>query len=289
MKVCGFTIVRNAVKFDYPAIEAIQSILPLCDEFVVAVGNSDDSTISLIETIQSDKIKIVHTTWDDSLRIGGKVLAVETDKAFDAISDDIDWAFYIQADEVVHEKYHDTIYNAMKSWNDSPEVDGLLFKYEHFFGTYNYVGDSRKWYRNEIRVIRNNKKIRSYKDAQGFRKAGSKLNVKPIDAYVYHYGWVKDPKLMQDKVKTFNKYWHSDEWIKNNISETELFDYSKVDSIKKFNGTHPKVMKNRIENANWQTNIEPKQKKFNFKSKVLYYYEKLTGHRPFEYKNYNCM
>jgi len=50
MKVSGFTFVRNAIRYDYPVVEAIQSILPLCTELVVAVGNSDDDTLQLIRS-----------------------------------------------------------------------------------------------------------------------------------------------------------------------------------------------------------------------------------------------
>jgi glycosyltransferase involved in cell wall biosynthesis len=182
---------------------------------VVALGNSTDNTLQLIESIGSDKIKIIHTVWDDSLRAGGAVLAIETNKAFEAISEDADWAFYLQGDEVVHEKYLDTIYKQMQQWQHSPEVEGLLFKYLHFYGSYQYIGDSRKWYRREIRIIRNNKNIRAYRDAQGFRKKDStKLQVKLIDAYVYHYGWVREPLKQQQKQLTFHKYWHNDEWLK---------------------------------------------------------------------------
>ena len=95
MKVAGFSFVRNAIKYDYPIVEAISSVLPVCDEFVVAVGNSEDQTYDLIKSINSPKIKIIETVWDDNLRDGGKVLAVETDKALKAISSDCDWAFYI--------------------------------------------------------------------------------------------------------------------------------------------------------------------------------------------------
>src|SRR5690606_35951354 len=113
MFISGFTFVRNAIQFDYPIVEAINSILPLCDEVIVAVGNSDDDTLQLIQNINSPKIRIIETRWDDSLREGGRVLAEETNKAFDAISPQADWAFYIQGDEVVHEKYHEVIRNAM--------------------------------------------------------------------------------------------------------------------------------------------------------------------------------
>jgi hypothetical protein len=95
MKVAGFTFIRNAVKNDYPIVEAIRSILPICDEFVIAVGQSEDETLSLIQKIDSPKIKIIETVWDDSLREGGKTFAIETNKAYHAISDDTDWAFSI--------------------------------------------------------------------------------------------------------------------------------------------------------------------------------------------------
>ena len=105
MKVTGFTIIRNAVKYDYPVVESIRSILPICDEFIVAVGESEDETRELVASIAPDKIKIIDTKWDLSLRTGGRVLADETNKALEAISPDTDWAFYIQADEVMHEQW----------------------------------------------------------------------------------------------------------------------------------------------------------------------------------------
>lgn len=167
MKVCGFTIVRNAIKYDYPVVESIKSILPLCDKVVVAVGNSDDGTLELIKSIDKVKIIIIETVWDDKLREGGTVLAVETNKSMDAISENFDWCVYIQADEVIHENSYPTIKNAMKKWLNVAEVEGLLFKYHHFWGTYDYIGINRQWYKNEIRVIRNNKQIRSYPHRRG--------------------------------------------------------------------------------------------------------------------------
>jgi hypothetical protein len=286
MHVSGFTIVRNAIKYDYPIKEAILSILPLCDEVVVAVGNSEDDTLGLIRSIPSNKIKIIESVWDDSLREGGKVLAIETNKAFDEVSKESDWAIYIQADEVMHEKYYDNIMNAMLEYKDQQEVEGLLFKYLHFYGSYDYIGDSRKWYRNEIRIIKNDKQIRSYKDAQGFRKNNKKLRVKLIDAYIYHYGWVKPPVVQQAKQKTFNKLWHDDEWIKKHISSSNEFDYSQIDSLAYFTGTHPKVMQDRINSINWNFSFDPTQKKLSLKNYFLHKIEQFTGWRIGEYKNY---
>lgn len=287
--ISGFTIVRNALKYDYPVVESITSILPVVDEFIVAVGKSEDDTLGLIKGIDSSKIRIIETIWDDSLREGGKVLANETDKAFSVISPQADWCFYIQADEVIHEQYHPAILDACSSNLHNKSVDGLLFKYKHFYGSYDYVGDSRIWYRNEIRIIRNDPSIKSYRDAQGFRKNGRKLNVKPIDAFVFHYGWVKDPRSQQEKQKNFHKMWHDDEWMKNNVAAADEYDYATIDSLVKFDGTHPAVMKNRLSRMHWTFTFDPLKTKWPFKRRLLYAIEKWTGVRLFEYKNYERM
>jgi len=290
MKVSGFTIVRNAIKYDYPVVEAIKSILPLCDEVIVAVGNSEDNTRELISSIGSDKIKIIDTIWDDSLREGGKVLAAETQKAFNAISKDSDWGIYIQADEVMHEKYHENIRKAMQQWKDDERVEGLVFDYTHFYGSYDFIGDSRKWYRREVRVIKNDKQIYSFRDAQGFQKNGRPLKVKEANAFIFHYGWVKHPEFQQAKQESFNKLWHDDEWMKKNVRQVNEFDYSQIDSLKLFKGDHPTVIKERIEKQNWKFSFDPaKKKKITLRHRFLNFIEKLTGWRVGEYKNYRVV
>jgi hypothetical protein len=290
MKVSGFTFVRNAIKYDYPVVEAIQSILPICDEVVVAVGNSEDDTLGLIRSIDSPKIRIIETVWDDTLRQGGRVLAEETNKAFAAISPESDWAFYIQGDEVVHEQFLPTIKTAMEQYKDKPEVDGLLFNYKHFYGSYDYVGESTRWYRREIRVVRNRKDIYSYQDAQGFRKGDNqKLNVKPIDAFIYHYGWVKDPRAMQGKRESFNRLYHSDEWVEKNIATVEEFDYSGVDALGHFEGSHPAVMQDRISHINWKFDYDLSFRRFSLKDRIRMFVESITGYRLWEYKNYKII
>lgn len=289
MKVCGFSFVRNAEKFSYPVIESIQSILPLCDKFIMNVGSSEDDTLEMIRSLPSEKIEIMESTWDDSLRENGEVLSRETNKALDRVPEDYDWAFYIQADEVVHEKYHPAILRSMEEWLDHPEVEALLFRYLHFFGSYDFNADSRSWYRHEIRIIRNNKAIRSYKDAQGFRLDGRKLRVKPVHAYMYHYGWVRPPEIMQQKHVNFNKLYHSDQWVDRKVNHTQLYDYSSVESISRFKGTHPRVMLERIARLNWKVSLDENKKSFKTVDRLLHWIEQKTGRRLFEYKNYKLI
>jgi hypothetical protein len=287
MKVSGFTIARNVVRADYPLEEAIRSIEPLCHEIIVAVGKSDDNTREFVQSLNIDKLIIIDTVWDDSLREGGKVLADETNKALKACSADSDWLFYIQADECIHEKDYEKIVSAMSENLENKNIEGLLFKYRHFYGSYDYLGDSRRWYNNEIRIIRNNSNIKSWKDAQGFRNLdNTKLKVVPTNAYIYHYGWVKHPKEQQIKQLQFHKLWHNDDYVAAKIATGEEFDYSMVDSLHQFKDEHPKIMVNRIQRMNWSFDIDPTKKNFGLKNRFLYWFEKVFNIRIGEYKNY---
>lgn len=289
MKITGFSFIRNAVQYDYPIREALESLLPVVDEIVVAVGNSDDGTLELVQKINPQKIRIINTVWNDSLREGGRVLADETQKAYDAIKDST-WAFYLQGDEVLHERDYDAIRAAAEKYANDDRVDGLLFRYMHFYGSYDYVGASRRWYRREIRIVRppaSGLGIHSYRDAQGFRKHGNqKLRVIEIDAHIYHYGWVKPPEAQMKKQQTFNKYWHDDDWMKKNIPAAAAFDYSQIDSLTRFTGSHPQVMQARIAQKNWQFDFDISRSRTTLKERLSGFVERLTGYRPGEYKNY---
>ena len=292
MKVAGFTFIRNAIANDYAIVEAITSILPICDEFIVAHGNSTDDTLSLIKNINSPKIKIIQTVWDDNLRSGGKTFALETDKAFDAISKDVDWAFYIQGDECVHEQYLATITNAMQQCLAQKQIEGLLFNYLHFYGSYDFFAQSRRWYRREVRIIRNLPGMHSYKDAQGFRYNDRKIKVKHIYAFIYHYGWVKPPSSLNYKVRNFNQFYTTDDkWIEETYPEFSDFNYENADQLFKFEGTHPRVMQERIAKSNWKFNFDPtlSQNKLPLRRRLLQKIEHFTNVRLFEYKNYKII
>lgn len=287
MKVSDFSFVRNAVKYDYPFLESIQSILPLCDEFIIAVGKSEDTTLEQIRALQAPKIKIIETVWDESLRQGGAILAQQTDVALGQVKGD--WAFYLQADEVVHENDLPIIREAMEQYLNDQRVEGLLFSYNHFYGSYRYVGDSRRWYRREVRIVRTGIGVRSWGDAQGFRVGGRKLRVKPIDASICHYGWVKPPEIQQAKQRSFNRLWHSDEWVEKNVEQQTTYDYSNGGKLKPFTGTHPAVMHKRVAAENWSFDYDPTKVRQSFKEKALNWIEAKTGTRIGEYKNYELL
>jgi hypothetical protein len=170
-----------------------------------------------------------------------------------------------------------------------------LFRYQHFYGSYDYTGASRRWYRREVRILRNNKKIYSYRDAQGFRirdtplSAGRKLRVRLIPATIYHYGWVKHPEAQLRKQQNFNRLWHSDEKVKSLLGENNTYNYDGAEPLSKYTGSHPAVMQPRIKAINWQFANDPTRIRNSWKNYLSNCIEKLTGYRPFEYRNYRLL
>jgi glycosyltransferase involved in cell wall biosynthesis len=252
MKISGATFVRNALKFDYPVVQAITSVLPLCDQFVVNVGDSEDDTLDLVRSIRDRRLDIFTSRWDDTSRSGGLILSEQTNLALDRC--DGDWIFYIQADEAMHERYLEPVQRRMEKHLADPGVEGLLFAFKHFYGSYFLVKDDRAWYRFEIRVIRNGIGVRSWKDAQGFRIDGRKLRVVPADAEIYHYGWARHPRLMTDKQMNLDRYWHDDAWIEEKYREGLILDRR---HLVPFAGDHPAVMADRLAAADWDVFRDP--------------------------------
>jgi glycosyltransferase involved in cell wall biosynthesis len=255
MKISGFTMVRNAEKYYFPIKESIQSVLPIVDEFIVALGDGGDNTRGLIESIGSDKIRIYDRKWSTDDFVDGKVFAKETTFALAQCQGD--WCIYLQADEVVHEKDLPTIVTACQAYLNENRVDGLLFKYFHFFGDYDHYLPFHGWYKHEIRVVRNRAGIFSHHDAQSFRKADNqKLNVVEIDAHIYHYGWVRPPRLMQSKKKEQASMHHGIERAEEaHRLQPDEFDYGPLGRVPRFKGTHPAVMSDFIKKLSWHQKL----------------------------------
>jgi hypothetical protein len=243
------------------------------------VGDSEDQTLDLIESIASDKIKVVTSTWDDSLRTGGLILSEQTNITLGHCRGD--WIFYIQADEVLHERYLETIATRMKKYLSVNEVEGFVFDFKHFYGSYFLIKDERGWYKREIRVIRNHAGITSWKDAQGFRLRGRKLRALPAEAEIYHYGWARDPKTMLSKQKNLDRFWHDDAWIEARYRHGMPI---RIKGVVPFTATHPAVMDDRVRNATWDAYSDPDRRKL-LKRPVL---RRLaaTFDRIGEYRNY---
>jgi hypothetical protein len=305
MKLSAFTFLRNAGKLGYPLVESIQSVLPIVDEFVIALGkgDDDDTTKQLLSRIDSSKLKIIDTVWDTKKFPRRMEYAHQTDIAKNNCSGD--WLLYLQSDEVVHEKDLSTIAASCKRYLSDEQVEGFLFKYLHFWGDYAHAFSRfYGWYRNEIRIVRNNKNIHSWRDAQSFRvidhfdnrdyftKNSRKLRVIGLDVSVYHYGWVRPPLVMELKTREFNAH------VANvyPAEEPAPFDYGRMDSIPLFRGDHPATMKTRIADftglpaAPVKLN-RPKRKheKFKYKAITFIFNKLFFGAELFGFKNYKLI
>jgi hypothetical protein len=266
MTISGYTFVRNAIKLAYPLKESILSILDIVDEFVIAYcpGDEDDSTLAVIESINSEKIKVISAAWEPEKFKQNTLYSYLSDIAKNECTGD--WLFYLQVDEIVHEKYLSLIGNACEHYLGNQNIEGLLFYYRHFWGDYDHCFTHHGWYPREIRIIKNIPEIHSWRDAQSFRfynhfesstkyyqtKEGTrKLNVALIPAEIYHYGWVRPPQTMSDKHNRMSKT------FRNNTLDiySEDFDFGPLNNVPVFQGTAPKVMAERIHSMDWQDRL----------------------------------
>ena len=288
MRVVGFTILRNGLLMDYPFREAILSALPLCERFIVSVGQSEDETYQVVQELarQHPTIEVRQSVWDLSNRQGGRVLAVETNKVLENLPP-ADWVLYLQADEVIHEDDYAAIRQAMQENLADERVEGLVFDYVHFYGSYVWVGASRRWYRREVRVIRPWPDIQAYRDAQGFRRRGKKLRVRPANARIFHYGWVRPPQQQAHKLRHLHRYWHDDQWIEKTLQGG--FSYELNQPLRRFTGTHPAVMQGRIAQAAWDFPYDPAKVRLPWKERLLAWIERHTGWRIGEFRNYRLL
>ncbi len=268
MKISGFSFVRNGVKLYYPIREAIESILPICDEVIVAVGkgDADDRSREEIASIGDPKIRIIDTEWDEKYFKRGIINSIQTDITMKECTGD--WLLYVQADEVIHEEDHAAIRARCEELLDDQEVEGLLFDYYHFWGDYNHYHRSHGWYPHEIRIVRNRDDIHSFESAQSFRSfdyydnprqpdGTHKLKVAKVDAHIYHYGWVRPPHLMQNKRKAFdNIHKGIARSAEIHSADDQYFDYGPLNRLTTFEGTHPIVMKDRIARLDWQDKLQ---------------------------------
>jgi glycosyltransferase involved in cell wall biosynthesis len=237
MRVSAFTFIKNGEILGYPFVESIKSILPIVDEFVIAVGESEDDTLNIINSIGSDKIRVIETKWNESMKDRGYVYGQQ--KMVAQFNCTGDWAFYLEGDEVMHEEDLDKLYECMKKHKDDDEVEAIVFDYYHFYGNANSYLWSPGWYRRAPRVIKNS--IRSYAPDGLFwlvldkNKIGRYPKAVECGAKMYHYGWVRSEEQMNLKSQKVQKYWNKKH---SNI------DYKEIDPsiITEFKGTHPKIV-----------------------------------------------
>lgn len=311
MSISGYTFVRNAVKLGYPLKESISSILDLVDEFVIAYcpGDEGDNTLEVIKSIKTDKIKLIEAKWEPQRFKKNTLYSYLSDIAKNECKGA--WLFYLQVDEVVHEKFIPVIKKACEKYTRNSEIEGFLFNYKHFWGDYDHCFTHHGWYPREIRIIRNLPEIHSWRDAQSFRRYNTfeattdyyltkehtyKLKVVLLPAEIYHYGWVRPPQTMADKQNRMRKTW--DGSLENKF-ESE-FDYGPLNKVPEFTETQPAVMQERVKTLDWKGSLRYDNKydlqRARFKHEKLKYRIKswvelnlLSGKEIGGFKNYEIV
>lgn len=254
MKVSGFTFLRNGTLLGYPYIESLRSLLLVCDEVVVAVGDSQDDTLERVRAIGDPRIRILETRWNEAMRDRGYVYAQQKMSA--QFSCTGDWAFYLEGDELIHEEDAPALRALLEKHVDNPDVEAIVFDYLHFYGTPNLVARSPAWYRRAPRIIRNS--IRNYSPDGLFfvvmdkNKQGRYPRAVVAPGPMYHYGHVRSARKMQEKINQVSKYW--------NHTPMKFQDYSQVDAtiLHPFAGTHPALARPWLdENAEHEFKADP--------------------------------
>ncbi len=282
--ISGFTIVRNAEKLDYPFEESIASLFQICDEVIINCGDSEDNTEAICERLKTqygDRLQVFYTQWTRENQKGGFQLKAQTDAALARCRGE--WCFYLQADEVIHEEDIDNIKIALKKAEQTPEVDGVLFDYLHFYGNYDYTMSGRNWYRKEVRLFKNHRPIEAFRDAQGFRKNGQRLMAVPSGARVFHYGYVRNHESMKKKAGEMGLWWG------NKTDTKEDLTPKKHIGLRKFHLTHPMVMEARLlQNKHCFDPSKGKRKwdRNELKNAITFLWESIVPYRIGEFRNY---
>lgn len=288
MKLSGFTFVRNAILLGYPYLESIQSLLKLCDEVVVAVGESEDDTLNQILQIKDPKLRVIPTKWNELMQDRGYTYAQQ--KMVAQFNCRYDWAFYLECDEIVHEKDMEHIKAQIAKYHEDSEVEALVFDYYHFYGTANQVAVSPRWYKRAPRIIRNT--IRSYAPDGLFwvvmeqNKKGRYPKAALANCHIYHYGHVRKIAAMDNKNQKVERYWGK--------NPSKFTSYGSIDaqSIKPFRGEHPAIIAKWLATSSEQEfHINPNYKlsSRDVRHRVISYVGDLLGGIDWSKKHYKLI
>jgi len=284
----GFTLVRNAIKLDFPIVPAIRSILEVCDEVVVNVGASEDDTRDLVAAIGDPRVRILDRVWDFSKQ--NLMISQETEQAMQACRGT--WGIYIQADEVLHEDGARALREKTAEWDADARVEGLLVRYLHFYGGFDLVATNRRWYRREVRCIRLGKDIRPYQGAQGFRVGPEqrRIRARPTEAVMFHYGWARPPQAIKEKHEISKTIYP---WSREQSARNQERGYLEwLPLLKRFTGAHPHVAREWIQERMVAADQRIGPRRLRPEHLRLYvsdWIERLTGERVFEFRNYQIV
>ena len=252
--LAGFSYIYNGIDFDIPFIESIRSVIDVVDQFVLTECHSKDNTWELCLNLQKEypnKIKLLRRGW---VRHFTEISILANWTALH-IDENIGYKMQLQADEVVHEKDLDELKLLPEKMNKENKT-AAVWNYVHFLG-----GPSITFpfcYSELVRTVRRNGEWEVIGDGVQFAKHRGVIPQNELlntNIEIFHYGKMKNPykgfKKEVDFQNLFTDIGFPDPKMKrmqDSFGE-EFCDYIylfegaiKENKIKKFEGTHPKVM-----------------------------------------------
>lgn len=253
-KISTYISTINALFFQSTLEQTIRQSLLFSDEVVVVNSvYSSDGTQILLDDLKSEypnQIKLYLFEEDYNVKHG----KLADKKTFALRKCTGDYCILQDDDELIHEKYANYI-------RQLPEIcpDTLAFRFNtiHFYRSYDHYQTSSDWYQKKIYMVKNVPEIKHGKveddyDNHVICKSGRYIplddltipNVVNTPITSYHYGWCRN-----DCVLLIKKWFQEKRWHGNDYWEEREFPcrFNVPESLRKFEGTHPKHMRKKVE------------------------------------------
>ncbi len=245
--VSGLTIIRNGVRLNYPFIEAIRSALPICDEYVVVAGDSDDETLEHLAMLDDDRVRVIHTEWSPLVNPRKYLLAQQTNIGLGFCRGR--WCLYLQGNEILHEKALPGLRSLMETHADNGLIEAMLVERLTFWSDYeHYVAAYPRRFKYTARIIRPNIGTYSIRDGMSFAvfddfsTRGRYPKAIDTGADLYRYDYVHS---VEQQARKFADAVHRSGTSVQADADYYYQHYPRQ-FIARFEGTHPAVMSGRM-------------------------------------------
>jgi len=247
---------HRAVEFDYPYIEALQSVLPIADEVHVVVHPSGDGTEEQLGKLAWEhrpKIHLHEWEWWQPAR-KEKCLADATNYGIEQCAGV--WHLALQADEVVHESQLEALL-ALCRQDEYPWVE---FERLNLYGTFDGYNTNRgRWPCSVVRLAKRDlyPHICSYDDAThlGIPKGYDERETPRLDARgqvaLWHYSYTRTGRAFVERQASMARLYglNPDPVVEAHRAE-ERVDWWKTVPRAEFAplpSEHPQVMREWVE------------------------------------------
>lgn len=278
MKISGFTFARNAVKLQYPIVESIRSILPIVDEYIVVIGDGEDTTDDLVRSIADPKIRIIPSQWNPNMRAGGYVLAQQTNIGLFNCTGD--WAIYLQPDEAIHERDHPKLVELLRIYQGDDRVEGMLLQRLSFYGDYSTVINAHPFLNDlATRIVKPHRFVLSRGDSADFtvhpkyKERGRRIRVVDSGLDAFHYFDVRAPEASAEFQSAKGAVWEGQ------AAPQDYYERVPRAFVAPYRGSHPSSMRALIEAFNhpldldsprWRTTLTRDERKRMWRSALVH-------------------